>query len=321
MSDTLSPLPPLDARVPAWAAGDLSGRDCPACGAGAAAPVCIRPDGLGVRRCGRCRALFVSPAPSPSALAGFYATYEEGHRRAEATTPAELARAYAAIEPLADLRIRELSSLMPLSGARVLDVGFGRPHFLCALRKLGAVPYGVELDGRAIEFARAVGIEHVFHGEIADLALDGSFDLVALNDLLEHPLDPLSVLKKAATLLRPGGLLLVWTPNGDSGGRDSAPVVFRVDLEHMQYFTTDSMLYLAAALGLRVVHLETLGFPNVAPLTGAAARPGARVRRAVRRLPGVAMLGRLRRRLAAPGRAADERAGAYHLFCILMKSA
>ena len=312
-------LPVLDTRIPAWDLAALCPRACPSCGAGAEAAVCIRPDGLAVRPCGRCRTYFVSPAPTAAALGAFYAAYEDQHRRAEETSPAAMARAYARIEPLSDLRIRVLASLMPLRGARVLDVGFGRPHFLCALRALGAEPHGVELDGRAIEFARAVGIGHVYQGELTGLSLDGPFDLVALNDLIKHPLDPLGVLRAAATLLKPGGLLLVWTPNGDGGAGDPEPVTFRVDLEHMQYFTTDSMVHLASVLGLSLVHLETLGFPNVTPLTAPAWRGG--LRRVLRRLPGVSSLGRLRRRLtAARGAGPDERCGAYHLFCILRKT-
>jgi ribosomal protein L11 methylase PrmA len=66
----------------------------------------------------------------------------------------ELAASYNGSDPFTDLRIRELSSLMKFESSRVFDIGFGRAHFLYRLKKLGAIPYGLEVDPQAIEFAK-----------------------------------------------------------------------------------------------------------------------------------------------------------------------
>jgi len=312
-------LPPLDARIPAWNLGDLVERFCPVCGQDGAEPLFRRPDLLVVRRCPGCSGFFVSPAPSAAQLDAFYAHYDEQHRRDPAQTPAELLRSYRRTRPDEDFRLRELASLMPLAGARVLDVGFGRARMLFDILRLGGVPHGVELDDRALEIARALGIANVTKGTLADLPDEAAFDAILLCDLIEHPLDPLAILAQAARRLVPGGLLLIWTPNGSAAEREQEPVTFRVDLEHMQYFTPESLGRAAMRIGCSIVHLETVGFPDLAGID----RPrelgpafATRLRTQAREIPGFGALNRLRRVLF-PGRAGDERDGVYGLFALL----
>jgi 2-polyprenyl-3-methyl-5-hydroxy-6-metoxy-1,4-benzoquinol methylase len=314
-------LPPLDARIPAWDFEDLCERACPVCGGSGAAPRFVRPDRLVVRRCDGCTTYFVSPAPSAAQLDAFYARYDEQHRRDPPMSVAELRRAYLRSPANADFRLRELASLRPLAGAQVLDVGFGRARMLFDAMRLGAVPHGVELDEQAIAIARALGITRVTRGTLDDLPADALYDAILLCDLIEHPLAPLDVLAAAARRLAPGGHLLVWTPNGSAADREPAPTTFRVDLEHMQYFTPRSLGRAAGETGLVVVHLETVGFPDLAGIDRPRDRgpaPGARFRERLRALPGFAALNRMRRGLLA-GSLPDERDGVYGLFALLEK--
>lgn len=48
---------------------------------------------------------------------------------------------------------------------------------------------------------------------IEDFETDERFDMVLLLDILEHVIDPISVLKKAASFLKTGGTLIVHVPN------------------------------------------------------------------------------------------------------------
>jgi 2-polyprenyl-3-methyl-5-hydroxy-6-metoxy-1,4-benzoquinol methylase len=283
--------------------------------------VCERPDGLTVRLCPACRLYYVSPAPSAARLDAFYARYDEDHRRWASEGPAELARLYRTTHPLADARLRELSSLRDLRGARVLDVGFGRARVLFDALRLGAVPSGVDLDPKAIELAKSLGIQDVRRGTIADLDPAGRFDVVFLNDLVEHPLDPLPLVRDVVARLAPGGLLVVSTPNGEAAERDPERVTFRVDLEHMQYFTPASLANLAARVGLEIVHLETMDFPDLEDFErphGSAPSLRSRARSFLFSLPGFGALNRVRRALATPF-PKDERLGSYRLLAILEK--
>ena len=313
-------LPPLDARIPAWNLDDLNERNCPTCNSSNANPVYERPDDLKVRFCSKCSTFFVSPAPSGAQLERFYNDYDEKHRRAPKVGVKELAASYNNVDPLADLRIRELDSLMDFADTRVLDIGFGRAYFLYCLKKLGAVPFGLELDPQAIQFAKHLGLENVFLGDIADFASETRFDLITLLDLVEHPLEPMEVLRKSTDLLQPGGFLLIWTPNGDFSRHEESPTTFRVDLEHMQYLTPDACTFIASELKLRVTHLETIGFPALegidVPLSMIDA-PANPLKGLVKSLPGFSAINKFRHRLFSEFQ--DERRGAYHLFCIMQK--
>jgi SAM-dependent methyltransferase len=311
-------LTPLDARIPTWDPNHLVDRACPVCGHDGDPPVFRRPDGLLVRRCAECTTWYVAPAPSAAQLGAFYAHYDETHRRDPERTPAALRAEYRRTRPDEDFRLRELASLRPLAGARVLDVGFGRARMLYDLLRLGAIPCGVELDDRAIAFARALGIEHVTKGTLADLPASERFDAILLCDLIEHPLDPFPLLGEAARRLVAGGNLLVWTPNGSAVEGQQDPVTFRVDLEHMQYWTPRSLAFAAGRLGLSVVHLETVGFPDLAGIDRPRGRGGAtrRIKDALRAVPGVMAVHRALRALGSRG-GRDERDGTYGLFALL----
>lgn len=170
----------------------------------------------------KCHTFFVSPSPSDEQLQSFYENYDEKHRRAPRINTKELASSYSKLDPFTDLRIQELSSLMKFEASQVLDIGFGRAYLLYCLKKLGATPFGLELDPQSIEFANFLGIS-TFQGDISDFVNESKYDLITLIDLVEHPLNPIGTLGKSAELLKPGGLLLFWTPNGDFSKLEQIP--------------------------------------------------------------------------------------------------
>ncbi|HKP76098.1 MAG TPA: class I SAM-dependent methyltransferase [Longimicrobiaceae bacterium] len=103
-------------------------------------------------------------------------------------------------------------------GARVLDVGCGDAGVLIAFAEAGAVCSGVEPDARSLERGRVRAEEH---GVTLDLRqgfaetlpfADGAFDLVVLDNVLEHVNDRPRTLAEIHRVLRPGGLLYLVTP-------------------------------------------------------------------------------------------------------------
>lgn len=318
-------LTPLDCRIPKWNQEDLHERPCPICTCAQGDARYIRPDSLNVRICNRCNTFYVSPAPSNRQLSSFYSTYDECHRRGPRLDSENLLRIYQGFDPFSDIRVRELSCIMKFRGSKILDVGFGRARLLYALMKLGATPYGVELDGKAVEFANSLGIPNISQGTLEDLSDYPKFDLIMLNDLIEHPLNPMALLKRASSLLSKGGLLLIWTPNGDVANYEDNPTTFRVDLEHMQYLTIASCIYIASVIKMQVVHLESLGFPWLDGIDQESPKSlgfMSRINLAIKALPGFSVINNMRRAMFAPKDEAerDERTGSYVLFCILRGS-
>lgn len=317
-------LPALDPRVPAWDENGLLFRACPFC-AHDGESVFRRPDELLVNRCDYCGAYYVSPAPSAAVLEDFYSRYYSSH----CTVEGSLSQGAASGDPCNDVRVREIVSNLggrDLQVCSVLDVGCGTGEMLNRFRQLGARVAGVDLDPDAVRCANEkLGLECVRYGTLHDCP--DCVDVVLMMDFIEHPVSPLDELKAAVRLLNPGGLLVLWTPSAAFAADEEHPVCFRVDLEHMQYLTAKTCMFLGTALGLEVVHLETVGFPVLAGHVEKIPRTGSGGLRAVFR----GLKGALRKIGGQPGRRLmqaarvivgtpkppDLRDGRYHLFCIL----
>jgi ubiquinone/menaquinone biosynthesis C-methylase UbiE len=107
-------------------------------------------------------------------------------------------------------------------GARILDIGSGVGSFVVGCRERNFDAYGVEPDRigtgaglTSIQIASRRLKENVFvsgTGERLPFA-DRSFDLVSLNQVVEHVADQQTVMSEAARVLKPGGAIYVACPN------------------------------------------------------------------------------------------------------------
>jgi len=104
------------------------------------------------------------------------------------------------------------------SGMALLDVGVGYGVFL----KIAAEDYGLgDLHGmdpypQSIEIAREMTSARLERGSIFDDRwpfAEGSFDAITCFDVLEHLERPEEFLIKARRYLKPGGIILISTPN------------------------------------------------------------------------------------------------------------
>ena len=102
---------------------------------------------------------------------------------------------------------------------RILDVGCGTGDQLTApLAQLGHRVLGIDVHPPTIELARArhpvAGLCFEV-GEVASLARRAQrFDAVICSEVLEHVHDPDVFLRLACSLVAPGGVLVITTPNG-----------------------------------------------------------------------------------------------------------
>lgn len=158
----------------------------------------------------------------------------------------------------------------------ILDVGPGLGTFLRLAHEAGWKSEGVEVSAFAADFIRRTHGLSVFTGDLTRFAPITStrFDAITFWDSIEHVSEPVSVLRTAAHLLRPGGVLLITTDNFDclvadiavaayrlTGGRVSYPVE-RVFIDRNRtFFTERSLRDLLRQLGLDVVFFEKMEYP------------------------------------------------------------
>jgi SAM-dependent methyltransferase len=101
----------------------------------------------------------------------------------------------------------------PRKGARVLEVGCGTGHNLEMLAEFGKLD-ACELDAIARGMASDRLGRPVLEARLPDLTMfkAGSYDLVALLDVLEHVPDDKGSLEAIRSLLKPGGALILTVP-------------------------------------------------------------------------------------------------------------
>ena len=105
-----------------------------------------------------------------------------------------------------------------LPQGRLLDVGCGSGWLLESMQSLGWTVEGVDLDPRAVDGARSRGLRvHLGHVDQLDLPAE-SFDVVTMSHYIEHVYEPAAVIAACYRLLKPGGRLVIVTPNTRSLG-------------------------------------------------------------------------------------------------------
>jgi 2-polyprenyl-3-methyl-5-hydroxy-6-metoxy-1,4-benzoquinol methylase len=114
----------------------------------------------------------------------------------------------------------QLKKLMP-KDARVLDIGCGAGMFLQKMRNLGAKEcVGIDFSETAIKQLKMKGFQG-FQGTYESFQQDdGYYDIIVMNNYLEHTLDPNFELNKTRKLLKVGGILIGELPGYDSYERE-----------------------------------------------------------------------------------------------------
>ena len=107
-------------------------------------------------------------------------------------------------------------------GAAVLDIGSGVGSFVVACRKRGFRAFGIEPDrigqgGRisSIQIARRRLENQVFVVSVGERLpfADRSFDLITMNQVMEHVSEQAAVLNEALRVLKDGGAIYIASPN------------------------------------------------------------------------------------------------------------
>jgi len=150
--------------------------------------------------------------------------------------------------------------LRSLPGGEMLDVGCGAGAQLVQLRELGWRVVGVDLDTRAVELATRLHHLDVRQGTLEEQRFPSDrFDAVTLSHTIEHVHDPMGLVRECGRVLKPGGRLVVVTPNADSLGhrRLGASWIGLQPPRHLYLFSCGTLRRLAERAGLDVVSVRS----------------------------------------------------------------
>lgn len=160
----------------------------------------------------------------------------------------------------------KMFSLVP-TGSRILETGCANGRFTRVLVEHGCRVVGVELDPGAASDA-AEFCEQVIVGNLEDPSVQaqipGDFDLLLFGDVLEHLVEPWSVLRTFRSKLKPGGCIVVSIPNiahwdgriGLLTGKFDYQDEGVLDSTHLRFFTHRTVWELLDQTGYRIVSAD-----------------------------------------------------------------
>jgi SAM-dependent methyltransferase len=168
---------------------------------------------------------WLDPEPGPQDLVLLYRNYyTHGGTPTRASAARHVFRVCGAILLKLTRVIEERKRLLRLFAdelprGSLLEVGCGGGDRLRSFADLGWKVTGQEVDPvAAAQASKRSGVD-VFVGTLEGLAARGDrFDAIVMNHVIEHVLDPVSLLATCRSVLRSGGVLVCVTPNIGSWG-------------------------------------------------------------------------------------------------------
>jgi SAM-dependent methyltransferase len=149
-------------------------------------------------------------------------------------------------------------------GEAMLDIGCGNGTSLLEARALGAKAYGIEADPNVRPIAEALGLE-IHFGSLYDHPFPGQrFDLVVLNQVIEHLPDPDKALQLLRERLAPGGRIVLVFPNVGSLWRRLCGlrwINWHIPY-HLHHFDRTGFTRMAGRCGYRVASVRSIT-PNL----------------------------------------------------------
>ncbi len=139
------------------------------------------------------------------------------------------------------------------SRGNLLDVGCSIGTFLAIAKKHGFDTYGIDINKSAVEYAKNLGL----NAEVKDLSSfkDETFEVIILNDVLEHVENPIKMLKDIKRIMKEDGILEISTPNVDSilakiSGRRWLHIKPN---EHLYYFSPETLTKILELSGFKLI--------------------------------------------------------------------
>lgn len=210
--------------------------------------------------------IFLNPYLPPAGMAKLYSSHES---RSE-TNP-RLATYYERLEGSETERffdecVEKMGRCTSLNSHSLLDVGAGNGHFLWRAKQKGWTVRGIEPSEEDARLAREKFQIEIISQDFENYSPHETFDCITMWDFIEHVPNPKEILEKANALLKPGGLLLVATPDHTSLINFLADLIYKISFltipkplevlfvrEHILYFTDSTIRKVVRESGFEIV--------------------------------------------------------------------
>ena len=225
---------------------------------------------LKVQKCCPCRMMFLDPFLGPEGMKKIFSSPELLAQVNRFLADYGSEETWATPRTLAIYR-QVMDRITARSGrpGKILDIGCGRGAFLQCAAGRGWKAFGLEPNcPNRQELETKYGIRVFDEDFLAGTILEKDFDAVSLWDLIEHVPDPSAWVRRCKSFLRPGGILIMATPNHFSlldslaegayrlsGGRFTYALKKLYTLDHALFFTHHTLARLLERENFPVVSM------------------------------------------------------------------
>ena len=210
-------------------------------------------------RCGVCGFHFASELPAESQYRRYYGSLSKYDSQPN-VSPLDQQRITAAVDFLLRAGLSK--------DTRIIDIGCGFGTLLSALRGNGWFNlHGIDPAPQSAQRAfEQFGLTCITQGTLSDSVHReelASTDLVCLMAVLEHLPELRRDLAQLFVQLKPGARVLIEVPALDLFEPDAGEPFGELSLEHIQYFSLQSLRNLLAGLGAQVERFQLFPLPSL----------------------------------------------------------
>ena len=161
--------------------------------------------------CRRCKLISQYPLPEPALLPNFYPEDYRNYLPQKENLFSELKKIQ--FKSLASKIERYINN----KEVKILEIGFGNGQLLLALKELGYKNlFGTDFTNRVFPGLMDKGIKLQVSNVEESFSFNETFDLIIMNNVIEHFLNPVKVLVNCKNNLSKGGTVILITPNSNA---------------------------------------------------------------------------------------------------------
>ena len=198
-------------------------------------------------KCSSCKFVFCKPKPSAEELINHYKSYG----RAKGISQITIKRYNELLDSFEKYRKTN----------NIIDVGCGDGYFLAEAAKRGWKVFGTEFTEEAIRVCEMKNISMKMGSIKAEMYPADFFDIITSFEVIEHINNPIEETHIYKTILRPGGIVYLTTPNFNSVSRLVLGAKWNVIEypEHLCYYTRGTLKKLFSRIGFASREARTTG--------------------------------------------------------------
>lgn len=230
---------------------------CENCGSNQFSTLCEWNNLSKVVQCGHCGLQFVNPMPNKEYLDQLYRQDGEGDPYYQNYILERTDRRNSYNKQY-HRRLKLIEKYSRGKG-KLLDIGCGGGFFLKTAEERGWDPHGIDIVPGFVKFARdELQLKNVNRCSLEELEYENHFfDVIVLWDLIEHLPHPSNFLKTLNRLLRPDGLLVIWTPNARNAAWLKENWFGYQPLQHLYFFSPATLNQILQSTGFHLVYKNT----------------------------------------------------------------